>query len=200
VRQFFLPRFWLALGALAALFIGLQAVFSDDNAISAVVDTEEIGPRRVDTISPVFSIEAAPGFAINAAGVTTTEMRLFLDGVRVMVIHRGTPGEIRCAELAEIGRCVVVADLLGDAVVWFALIPAERRPTVTLPPLTSVGDDGYVLLDNGWEVRHAPRVERRCTEDTLSLSEFIRRFGSKSTSTFSFEQQAIVRVTCVEPS
>jgi hypothetical protein len=199
VRQFFLPRFWLSLAALAGLFIGLQALVGDNDAItSAVVEVADTGPRRIDLISPVFSIEAAAGFDINAAGVTTREMRLFLDGIRVVVIHRGTPGEILCGELAEIGQCVVVADLLGDAVVWFSLIPAERRPTVTLPPLASIGDDGYVLLDNGWEVRHAPRVERRCTEDTLSLSEFIRRFGERSTSTFSFDQQAIVRVTCAE--
>lgn len=197
MRQFFSPRFWLAIGALCAIAIGLQLAVS--SLPKTVGDSGPVAeePRRIDLVSPVFSVEAQPGFRINAVGRTTTEMRLFLDGVRVVVIKPGTYGEIRCAELAELGKCLVVADLLGDAVVWFALVPSEQKRTVTLPAVRSIGDDGFVLLDNGWELPHAPRVERRCPEDTSSLNDFIRRFGDVSTSTFDMQTQQIIRVTCI---
>jgi hypothetical protein len=200
MRQFFSPRFWLTLGALGLLLAGLQFTVSrlPETAAEDGPVADEI--RRIDLVSPVFSVEAQPGFRLNALGRTTAEMRLFLDGIRVAVIKPGTYGEIRCAELAELGKCLVLADLLGDAVVWFALIPSEQKRTVTLPAVRSIGDDGFVQLDNGWELPHAPRVERRCPEDTSSLNDFIRRFGDVSTSTFDMQTQQIIRVTCILPS
>jgi hypothetical protein len=199
MRQFFSPRFWLTVGALGLLVVGLRFALSrmPENPKDAAPVTTEI--RRIDLVSPVFSVEARPGFRINEVGRASTEMRLFLDGIRVVVITPGTYGEIRCAELAELGKCLVLADLLGDAVVWFTLIPSEQKRTVTLPAVRSIGDDGFVQLDNGWELPHAPRVERRCPEDTSSLNDFIRRFGDVSTSTFDMQTQQIIRVTCIQP-
>lgn len=198
MRQFFSPRFWLTLAALGVLAVGLQFALSRLPESSADAGPVADDLRRIDLVSPVFSVEAQPGFRINELGRATTEMRLFLDGTRVIVIKPGTAGEIRCAELAELGTCLVLADLLGDAVVWFTLIPTEQKRTVTLPAVRSIGDDGFVQLDNGWELPHAPRVERRCAEDTSSLNDFIRRFGDVSTSTFDMQTQQIIRVTCIQ--
>ena len=70
-------------------------------------------------------------------------------------------------------------------------------------PLTKVQrtvellDDGHVVLANGWELRHAYKVERRCAEDTQSLRLFIARFGEYATTTFDLESQRVVRVTCL---
>jgi hypothetical protein len=198
VRQFFSPRFWAAIGGVLGLFLvaALVARGSDEEDLLVGIrpDTEQ---RRIDIVEPVFSVEAAPGFRMSSTGTATTEMRLFLDGVRVVVIKPGTPGDIRCEELAELAKCVVVADLLGDAVLWFSLLPIEPRRSITMPSVAEIGDDGWVTLSNGWEVRHAPKIERNCeSEETGSLREFIRRFGEDATATFDFRQQRVTRVNC----
>jgi hypothetical protein len=144
----------------------------------------------------VYNIEADPGFAISD-GVATGDMHLVLDANRTMVVKAGTPGEITCSKLAEINQCVVAADLLGDAVVWFSLIPNPQKANLVLPGATEVREDNWLLLSNGWEVARTEVVERNC--DTAGLNDFVDHFGgSLSTSTFSFEQQKIFKVTCLE--
>ena len=90
----------------------------------------------------------------------------------------------------------MAADLLGDAVLWFSIIEGEPSSTLTLPAVSEILDDGWVLLENGWEVRHADVVDRLCDDESASLTEFIRTYGGSATSTFNVEQQQIVRVTC----
>ena len=124
-------------------------------------------------------------------------MQLALDATRTMVVKAGTPGEITCGRLAEINQCVVAADLLGEAVVWFSLIPNPQRANLVLPGVTEVRKDNWLLLSNGWEVARNEVVERNC--DAAGLDDFVHQFGgSLSTSTFSFEQQQIIKVTCLE--
>jgi hypothetical protein len=198
MRQFFSWRYWAAVGALMALVVAVSALNrSREERDAATASPATPTNRRIDLIEPVFSIEAAGGFAM-VGGQANSEMRLFLDGERVVRVAPGTPGEIRCAELAELAKCAVAVDLLGDAVVWFALVPTEPRSTITLNAVEDILDDGWVLLANGWEVRHADKVERRCSEETSSLSEFVRRFGERATSTFDFALQTVTRVTCPE--
>ncbi|MEO7370312.1 MAG: hypothetical protein ABIZ69_05590, partial [Ilumatobacteraceae bacterium] len=145
---------------------------------------------------PVYGITADPGFAM-VDGVSSGDMHLALDATRTMVVKAGTPGEITCSKLAEINQCVVAADLLGDAVVWFSLVPNPQRASMLLPGVTEVHKDNWLLLSNGWEVARNEVVERNC--DTAGLDDFVRQFGGPlSTSTFSFEQQEIVQVTCLE--
>ena len=88
--------------------------------------------RNVDFVAQVYSFTGDPGFAM-VQGKTNGELQLIIDGTRTMVIKPDTPGEISCNQLAEVGQCVVVADLLGDAVLWFALVPFEQRPSITMP-------------------------------------------------------------------
>jgi hypothetical protein len=81
--------------------------------------------------------------------------------------------------------------------VWFSLIPNPQKATLVLPGVTAVRKDNWVLLSNGWEITRNEVVERNC--DAAGLEDFVRQFGgSLSTSTFSFEQQEIVKVTCLE--
>jgi hypothetical protein len=152
--------------------------------------------HRINLVQPVFSITADPEFAM-VDGVASADMHLALDATRTMVVRAGTPGQISCSRLAEINQCVVAADLLGDAVVWFSLIPNPQRANLLLPGVTEVRTDNWVLLANGWEVARNEVVERNC--DAQGLDDFVRQYGgSLSTSTFSFEQQEIIKVTCLE--
>lgn len=195
MRQFFTLRYWLTLLALAGVALGVWSIVRDDKPLAALPVAEKPTERRVNLIALVQSTEAASTFGMKN-GFTTGEIRLALDGNRTMVVKGGTEGELACPRLAEPGACVVAADLLGDAVLWFSLIPSEPRLSITLPPIAELRPDNWVLLTNGWEVQRSASVELKCDEDTASLSEFLTRFGDDSTSTFSFEKQRIVRVTC----
>ena len=50
----------------------------------------------------------------------------------------GHARRIECSQLAEIGQCVVLADLLGDVVLWFAIVPFEQSQNVTLPGIAKL--------------------------------------------------------------
>ena len=199
MRQFVSFRFWLSVTALLALTYGLWYVLVRKDDSVAVIGRPAhaaVSEHRVDLLLPVYGIQAEPDFAM-VDGAANGEMRMALDATRTMVVKAGTPGEITCAKLAEINQCIVAADLLGDAVVWFSLIPNPQRATLLLPGVTEVRKENWVLLSNGWEVARDDVVERNC--DAAGLDDFVHQFGGNlSTSTFSFEQQQIVKVTCLE--
>lgn len=199
MRQFISFRFWLSIAALVGLTYGLWYVLvrkDDSVAVIGQPAKPATAQHRVNLVQPVFGIRADPGFAM-VDGVAGGDMQLALDATRTMVVRAGTPGEITCGRLAEVNQCVVAADLLGDAVVWFSLIPNPQRANLVLPGITEVHKDNWVLLSNGWEVARGEVVERNC--DASGLEDFVHQFGgSLSTATFSFEQQEIVKVTCLE--
>jgi hypothetical protein len=90
----------------------------------------------------------------------------------------------------------VAADMLGDAVLWFSLFPADLRNTINLPAIRELRDQNQVLLANGWVVRRADLVARNCDEDTTSLSDFVRTFGDDAISAWGVPDQRVIRVTC----
>ncbi len=199
MRQFVSFRFWLAIAALIGLTYGLWYVLvRQDDSVAVIGQPAQAATaeHRVNLLQPVYSVQATAGFAM-VDGVANGDMQLALDATRTMMVRAGTPGQITCGKLAEINQCVVAADLLGEAVVWFSLIPNPQRASLLLPGVTEVRKDNWVLLSNGWEVARSEVVERNC--DAAGLDDFVQQFGgSLSTSTFSFEQQEIVKVTCFE--
>jgi len=199
VRQFISIRFWMTIAALIGLTFGLWYVLVRKDTTVAVIGKAQIPhvtEHRINLILPVFTIQADAGFAM-VDGVAKGDMHLALDATRTMVIKTGTPGEVTCSRLADVNQCVVAADLLGDAVVWFSLIPNPQKANLVLPGITEVRKENWVLLANGWEVSRNDAVERNC--DAAGLEDFVHQFGGlRSTSTFSFEQQEIVKVTCLE--
>lgn len=204
MRQFVTPGFWLSLLALAALTLGALQIARDDDALADQLPPElvdETPPtQEIDIVALVFEAQAQPGFAIED-GVATADLQIRVDGLRYMNIRAGTPGENRCPALDQLAQCVVAADLLGEAVMWFSIVPLEPRNTVTLPAVAELRDDGRVRLVNGWLVRHARVVKRTCATETASLVDFIRTIGDASRSTYSLDEQALVAVTCTgEPS
>lgn len=186
-------RFWASLFAVVALFALVSRVVPSDGTADQDEGVSPVERRRVDLVVPVASIVAAPGFSMRD-GATTADLALVVDAQRTMVVVAGTQGTVECP--LEGDTCVVAVDLLGDAVLWFSLISAPTGPTLSLPAVVELLEDGRVALANGWMVPHAPRVERRCDEDTASLTAFISRFGDAATTTFDVEAQQVVRVSC----
>jgi hypothetical protein len=199
MRQFVSFRFWLTIVVLLGLTFGLWYVLVRKDTTVAVIGKPAqptVSQHRINLLQPVYSISADAGFAM-IDGAANGDMQLVLDATRTMVVKAGTPGEITCSKLAEINQCIVAADLLGDGVVWFSLIPNPQKASLVLPGITEVHKNNWVLLSNGWEVARTDAVERNC--DASSLDDFVHQFGgSLSTSTFSFEQQQIIKVTCLE--
>jgi len=196
VRQFFTLRFWLTVLALVGLTAAISVAFRDQGTQAGDVAAPTSGfDRTIDLVSWVFLVVPPEGFTMKN-GRANADLVLQLDGTRTMVVKAGTPGAISCTRLTEVAQCVVAADLLGDAVLWFDIVPGTPGSTVQLPAVVELLDGGWVRLANDWIVRHAGKVVRSCPAETSSLTDFIETFGDKATSTFNFEQQQIVKVTC----
>lgn len=210
MRQFVTLGFWLSLLALAGLIFGLVTFVGDDapadgeptvgvdgEPAAAETGAADAGPvdREIDLIGMVFLAQADPGFAI-VDGRTTGNMQIRVDGFRFMNIMSGTPGENRCGALTELAQCAVAADLLGEAVLWFSIVPLSPRNLVELPGPASLVEGTRLRLQNGWVVDRATFIERECPEDTSSLAEFIARFGEEATTVYSLDELRAIRVQC----
>lgn len=195
MRQFFTWGFWLSLLALGGLTMLLLAVARDDPTIERVVAQATPPEHTIDMIGMVFLAQADSGFTIDQ-GATTGHLQIRVDGYRYMNIAPGTPGENRCAALDQLATCAVAADLLGESVLWFSIVPLSPRNIVTLPAIAELRDGGGALLTNGWIVPRAETVKRVCEDDTTSLADFVRRHGPGSTTQYSIDDQAVVSVTC----
>ena len=198
MRQLFNWRFVASLAALAALALLVRAILTDDNSIETVIAPVVI-ERQIDLIAPIQSATQRDGFAVLESGVTTGFLDLTLDTERVVEIVPGTFGEVDCDQLDRTNRCAIFADMLGDAVVWFAILPQAPRATVELAPITDL-DGGQAIFENGWQIPYAPVIERECGgEDIPTFSDFLRRFGPDSVTIVDLESRLVTAVRCGEP-
>jgi hypothetical protein len=193
MRQFFSWRIWAAFGALIGLTLLLKV--SLPTSASPSTPVAHSSARTIDFISLVFQIAPSEDFSV-VDGVTHGSAAFIIDGHRTMQITPGTLGQNDCVDYTQIAHCVVFADLLGDAVVWFAIVPAEPGPKVSLPPIVSLLGNGVVQLSNGWLVRTAKSVDYKCPQETGSLSEFVSRFGPGSTTVIDVSKQRVTAVQC----
>ncbi len=194
MRQLFTWRFVAAVAALACLAFLINAVVGDDDQFTAIVESE-VSDRKIDFISSVSFMETSNDFGFGDDGLTDGFIDFVLPRRNVMRVAPGTPGIINC-DLQSSNRCVVFADLLGDAVIWFATLPKAERGTVELPPILDL-QDGFALFENGWQIRYAPVIDRFCEgEDIVSFSDFLRRFSPGSTSVIDLETQSVTEVRC----
>ncbi len=195
MRQIFNWRFVAAIAALAALALLARAILTDDNSIEAVIEPEVI-ERKIDLIEPIQTATTSATFSMSPSGVTTGFLDLAVDAERVVHIVPGTLGEIECDQLDVPNRCAVFADMLGDAVVWFAILPQAPRATVELPPIIDL-DDGRAVFESGWRILYAPVIERECGgEDIPTFSDFLRRFGPDSVTIVDLESHLVTAVRC----
>lgn len=204
MRQFLTPRYWLTLLALGGLVLVVNLFVG--NADGGVATAPALSllpegsvPHRADLVQWVSVVQAPAGIEF-VDGKLVADVRLAIDATRTMVITAGTPGENTCPKWSEGGQCIVAADLLGDAVLWFSLVPGTPGATIKLPGVVEALDDNLVRLANGWIVRRVSVVERSCDEETTSLKDFVGKFGDAATATFDYELQKVVKVTCPRTS
>ena len=187
----------------AGILVAGSALYARGNAPDVATE----GLHRIDLVAGVSSISADAGWSQNGGTTSGGTLRLTLDDTRVLALPTGTLvddyAEVApCADFVTPGACVLLADMLGQAVVWYALVPADQvdgANTLTLPGLVDMqahGDEG--ILRNGWVVPLATPVKRTCDgTDTSSLRDFITRFpDAASTSTVNMVTDQVVAVTC----
>lgn len=195
MNQILTRRFALAVGVpvLAALVWWFLAVRSSDDV--AAPETRHI----VSYAASVVTVQSDTNWAINE-GSTTGNARLALDDGRTLYIAEGTLGEITCENLSQPNECVILAEMLGDAPVWFALTPSngdEPLARLELPPIVDMLNDGDdAVLSNGWIVPLASPTKRQCDTATVHLRDFIERFGSNMEVSLNLSTDQIDVVRC----
>ena len=195
MRQIFNWRFLAALVGLVVLALVAREILADDDSLESIVAPDVI-ERQMDLIEPILSAEQSANFEVNRDGVTSGFLDLVVDADRVVRIVPGTLGEVACDELDGINECAVFADMLGDAVVWFAILPQAPRSTVELPAIVDL-EDNYAIFENGWKISYPPVIERECGgEDIPTFSDFLRRFGPGSVSIVDLATRQVVAVRC----
>ncbi len=191
--------------AVAALFLG-NGIYASLNNAETLEPTDVL--HRIDLVAGVVSINTDTGWSQQGGLTSSGAMRLSLDDTRVLTIVEGTMVDDydsmpACSDFVTPNACVLLADMLGDAVVWFALVPADKvngMQFLTLPGLIDMqanGDEG--ILRNGWVVKLATPVKRECGDvDTSSLRDFITRYpDAASRSLVNMTTDNVVTVTCV---
>ena len=163
--------------------------------------------HKIDLVASVDSINVDSAWSQENGVTRGGAMRLSLDDLRVLTVQDGTLtaeyGSVpACSDFAKPNACVLLADMLGDAVVWFALVSSDAlagQEFLTLPGLVDMqanGDEG--ILRNGWVVKLATPVKRECGDvTTSSLRDFITRFPDQLSKTIvNLTTDNVVSVKC----
>jgi hypothetical protein len=198
MREIFSLRFFAAIAAVFGLFVVLNIVVVGRDTIAST-DAESPIPRRIDVASPIqLSIRAASGSDLVVVdGVVEAPVTFILENRARATVVPGTHGELDCSLQALPGSCVFFAQSLGDAVVWFEVLPKRPDDTVVLPAIDDLGRDTAVLV-NGWRVPYAPRLERRCERDFDSYRQLRAELGDRFNSIYSLEEQRLIAVECLD--
>jgi hypothetical protein len=159
--------------------------------------------HNVELVAVATSLAAQEGWQISS-NKTVGNATLALDDGRVIEILEGTPGEITCTNLTAPSTCVLLADMLGGGVVWFALVPVDEnaessQKVLTLPPLVDMLNGGSLgVLQNDWIVKLGNGVKRTCDSesDTANLREFITKFSENSYTVLDLIKDEVTEVVC----
>ena len=202
MRHFWSARLWAAfaiLGAAAVVILGVFSLTSGGSSTPTALPTT----HNVELVAVATSLAAQEGWQI-ASNKTVGNATLTLDDGRVIEILEGTPGEITCTNLTASSACVLLADMLGGGVVWFALVPVDEnaessQKVLTLPPLVDMLNGGSLgVLQNDWIVKLGNGVKRTCDSesDTANLREFITKFSEKSYTVLDLIKDEVTEVVC----
>jgi hypothetical protein len=200
MRQLLSWRFVLAVAAIGALALGALAIRTIDDDGTSLADAASGGQitRRMDLISLVDTVQAGDDFAMTRYGTVAGSLVLdvLVNGTpRAVQVFPGTPGVVECSDLTAEFRCALLAQVLGDTIVWFALVDMSGNLQFDLPAITEL-DDGYAHLVNGWEVPYARVIDRaECDPNVARFSEFLDKHD-EFVSVYDLTADAIVKVTC----
>jgi hypothetical protein len=163
--------------------------------------------RKIDLVASVDSINVDSTWSQENGVTRGGVMRLSLDDLRVLTVLDGTlsaeySSMSPCTDFVKPNACVLLADMLGDAVVWFALVSSDAlagQEFLTMPGLVDMqanGDEG--ILRNGWVIKLATPVKRECGDiATSSLRDFITRFPDQLSKTIvNLTTDNVVSVKC----
>jgi hypothetical protein len=200
MRELFTVRFWAAIVGLVVLAVVAVLVSSRSDPAQPLSSPAET-VRRIDTGGVIVSFRPEVDWALRD-GVTDGSVDLVLGDGRVFLLGDRTPGVIDCDGPERYGSCTLLADLLGDAVVWFAIVPAERGGQVTLPGVVAVLDQGReARLSNGWVVPLVDVVRRECPSvETTSFRDFVARVGGESVAIYDLSIDEVTTVACLPPA
>lgn len=193
MRQIFSLRFLAAIGAIIGLFAVLTLLFTGGGSSADPSAVDNAVVRRIDIVAAVQTPELA-GFALEDGIVRGSGDLILTDG-RVVRLVEGTYGEITCERFRIASQCAVLVELLGDAAIWFALVPVSPSGEVVLPAI-DVLESGRALLVNGWSLPYAPRLERRCDREFASYGELRTELGTDFSAIYSIDDAEIVAVVC----
>ena len=196
MRQILTRRFILALGlpiVLAAVWWLIALRGGSDTAVSGSQ------PHVISYTASVVTIQADANWAVKN-GFTTGSARLAMDDGRTLFLAEAIPAEVTCTDRTTPNACVLLAEMLGDAPVWFALTPAKGDDPTTrldLPPIVDMLKNGdEAVLSNGWIVPLATPTKRVCDTATSSLRDFIERFSEKMQVSLNLATDEIDTVRC----
>ena len=196
MRQILTRRFILALGlpiVLAAVWWLIALRGGSDAAVSGSQ------PHVISYTASVVTIQADANWAVKN-GFTTGSARLAMDDGRTLFLAEAIPAEVTCTDRTTSNACVLLAEMLGDAPVWFALTPAKGDDPTTrldLPPIVDMLKNGdEAVLSNGWIVPLATPTKRVCDTATSSLRDFIERFSEKMQVSLNLATDEIDTVRC----
>ncbi|MEL0283518.1 MAG: hypothetical protein VW964_03040 [Ilumatobacter sp.] len=195
MREIFSIRFFAAVGAVILSFLVVSAIVGGAEPVAEEGADADTQPRRVDLVERVerFEDEGAVFSVVDGAAASSTV--LILDERRSARIVAGTPGEDRCPIGRRIGACALVADLLGESVVWFRLEPVEPGGVVEFGPIVALDDEVATLAD-GLQLPYAPVLTRRCDTEFESFSAFRRELGEDFVSRYTLSQRRLTDVIC----
>lgn len=189
-------RFLAAIAALVGAALFVNAAFAGSSTSAQLARPLQIGERQPQLIAQVLAAESGAPFALNDSGQATTDLALTLaPDERPVRIFAGTPGEQSCPELGTVGRCALLAELLGDTITWFAFVPMTESFRFQLPPIVEL-DGGLAHLTNGWEVPYASVIDRSQCNFGESFGEFLRTVGTEHRSVYDLGDGEITAVVC----
>ncbi len=206
MRQLLNSRLWLALGLLSASGLFLYVISCSDcfGRGSDAVAIKDSVEKNIELVAVISTFSTADGLSIES-GRTVSDASAGLDDGRNIFIASGTPGELECTDITKRASCVMLANMFGDSVMWFAIVnangPAPTR-SLELPSLVDMLDNGdRGILANGWIVRLASPTIKTCRDDNgasrISLREFINIYSpNKSLSKMNLITDEVNEVVC----
>lgn len=195
MRTIFSLRFWSSIVALVVLTALVWSCARLDDPSTETVRRES---RRIDLVSLTSVIRSDSAWSVVDGRMRGNATAVLANG-RIVQLIDGTLGESSCLFPDVLDACVLLADTLGDGVVWFSLVPAPPSGSdeLELPAIESLLDGvTWARLGNGIEVPLLDRVKRECEVETPNLTAFVQRFAGDHTTIIDLSLGEVSKVRC----